>query len=66
MSGSIAAAAVASQQAQVQTAIAAKIAKFNAGAERSVADLLEAAQQNLETVVSATGAGVGGNLDISV
>lgn len=65
MSASLAAAAAASSQAQVQMAVAAKIAKMNANAERSVVDLLSAAQQNLEKVVSATAPGVGGTLDIS-
>lgn len=65
MSASLAAAAAASSQAQVQMAVAAKIAKMNANAERSVVDLLSAAQQNLEKVVSATAPGVGVTLDIS-
>ena len=65
MSASLAAAAAASSQAQVQMAVAAKIAKMNANAERSVVDLLSAAQQNLEKVVSAIAPGVGGTLDIS-
>lgn len=66
MSASLAAAAAASSQAQVQMAVAAKIAKMNAGAERSVVDLLTAAQQNIESIVSAAPAGTGNLLDISV
>lgn len=66
MSASIASAAAASSQAQVQVAIAAKIAKFNAASERSVVDLLNAAQQNIEAVTSAAPAGTGQLLDISV
>lgn len=66
MSASLATAAAASSQAQVQVAVAAKIAKMNAGAERSVADLLTAAQQNIEAIASAAPAGTGNLLDISV
>ncbi len=66
MSASLAAASAASNQAQVQMAVAAKIAKMNAGAERSVAQLLEASAENMKAVVSATAPGVGGQLDISV
>jgi len=66
MSTSLAAVNAASSQAQVQMAVAAKIAKMNAGAERSVVQLLEASQQNLQAAVSSTGPGVGGLVDISV
>jgi len=66
MSASLASAAAASTQAQVQMAVAAKIAKMNAGAERSVVDLIESAQQNIQTVASSAGPGVGGVVDISV
>ncbi len=66
MSASIAAASAASSQAQVQMAVAAKIAKMNAGAERSVVGLIEASQENLQAAVSATAPGVGGLVDISV
>ncbi len=65
MSASLAAAAAASSQAQVQMAVAGKIAKMNAGAESAVADLLQASAENLKAVVSATAPGVGGSLDIS-
>ncbi|MBO6550067.1 MAG: hypothetical protein JJ964_10655 [Rhizobiales bacterium] len=66
MSTSIAASAVANQQAQTQLAVAAKIAKFNAASERSVVDLVNAAQANLEAVTSSAGPGKGAVLDISV
>jgi hypothetical protein len=66
MSASIAASAVASQQSQTQLAVAAKIAKFNASAERSVVDLVNAAQENLQAVTSSAGPGKGAVLDISV
>ena len=66
MSVSLATAAAATSQAKVQMAVAAKIAKMNAGAERAVADLLAASAENMKTLVSASGAGVGGQLDISI
>jgi hypothetical protein len=66
MSQSVAAISAATSQAQVQMAIAAKIAKMNAGAERSVATLVEAAQDNLQKIASTPPAGSGGVLDISV
>ena len=66
MSTSIAASAVANQQAQTQLAVAAKIAQFNAASERSVVDLVNAAQANLEAVTSSAGPGKGAVLDISV
>jgi hypothetical protein len=44
MSQSLAAISAATSQAQVQMAVAAKIAKMNAGAEQSVAALVEASQ----------------------
>ncbi len=63
----IAAAAVASTQAQVQMAVAAKFVKMNADNAQSVVQLIEAANANLQQVVSsATGPGVGGSIDISV
>ncbi len=66
MGPSLAAAAAASSQAQVQMAVAGKIAKMNAGAERSVAQLLEASAENMKAVVNNTAPGVGGVVDISV
>lgn len=66
MSQSLAAISAATSQAQVQMAVAAKIAKMNAGAEQSVAALVEASQQNLQKIVSTPPAGTGGVLDISV
>jgi hypothetical protein len=53
------------QQGQVQIAVAARMARMNADMEASVAKLVEAGQQNLERLAS-VGAGIGGNLDISV
>lgn len=66
MSESLAHATAASKQGQVQIAVASKIAKMNAGAERAVADLVEAGSQNLQKVVSSTSSGVGGLVDITV
>ena len=63
---SIATAAVAANQARVQMALAARLAKMNAGNAQSVVQLIEAANANLQKVVqSALADGVGGNLDIS-
>ena len=62
----IAAAAVAANQAQLQMALAAKIAKMNAQNAQSVVQLIESANANLQQVVkSAPGPGVGASLDIS-
>lgn len=62
----IAAAAVAANHAQVQLAVAARLAKSNAASERSVVALIEAAGQNMESIMkSALAPGVGGNIDIS-
>ena len=66
MSGSLAVTAAVIQQAQTQLVVAAKIAKFNAASERSVVDLVNAAQANLEAVTSSAGPGKGGQIDISV
>jgi hypothetical protein len=62
---SLAAAFVGATTAKVQMAAAASIMKMNANAERSVAQLIDAAQKNLNNLANVA-AGVGGNLDISV
>lgn len=63
----IAATAVASKQAQVQLAVAAKLLKSNADSAQSVVQLIESANANLQQVVnSATAPGVGDSIDISV
>jgi hypothetical protein len=62
---SIAAAFIAAQAGQVQTAVAAKMLKMNADAASSVAQLLDAAQQNMNRLANVA-AGIGGNLDITV
>jgi len=57
---SIATAMVAASAAQTQLAMAAKLAKMQAGNERSVVQLISAAQQNLSQL-----SGLGRNIDIS-
>jgi hypothetical protein len=61
---SIAAAFIASQAGQVQTAVAAKMLKMNADASAGVAQLLDAASQNFNRLANVA-SGVGGNLDIT-
>ena len=61
---SIAAAFVAAQASQLQTAVAAKMLRMNADASANVVKLLDAAQQNLNRLANVAG-GVGGNLDIT-
>lgn len=62
----IASLAMASSQAQVQLAMAAKFAKMNAGADKAIADLLESANQNIKQLSASLGSGVGQSLDISI
>jgi hypothetical protein len=62
---SIAAAFVAAQAGQLQTAMAAKMLKMNANASADAANLLQAAQQNFDRLANVA-TGIGGNLDISV
>jgi thiamine pyrophosphokinase len=61
---SIAAAFVAAQAGQLQTAVAAKMLRMNAQASADTAKLLEAAQQNFNRLANVAG-GVGGSLDIT-
>ncbi len=62
----IAAAAVAANQAQLQMAVAAKMAKMNAESAQSVVALIEAANANMQEVTKAAlPPGVGTSLDIS-
>lgn len=61
---SIAAAFVAAQAGQLQTAAAAKMLRMNAQASADAARLLEAAQQNFHRLANVAG-GIGGNLDIT-
>ena len=62
---SIAAAFVAAQASQVQTAVAAKMLKMNADSAANVVKLLDAAQQNFSSLANVA-TGIGGNLDITV
>ncbi len=61
---SIAAAFVAAQAGQLQTAVAAKMLRMNAQASADTVKLLEAAQQNFSRLANVAG-GVGANLDIT-
>ena len=62
---SIAAAFIAAQMGQVQTAMAAKLLRMNADQASNALKLIESAQQNFDRLANVA-AGVGGNLDISV
>ena len=62
---SIAAAFIAAQMSSVQTAVAAKMLRMNADSANNVVKLLEAAQQNMNSLANVA-SGLGGNLDISV
>ncbi len=65
-SGSIALGVIAAQTAQVQQAVAAKMMKMNANSDGAIADLLQAAQENMMKLAQAVNPpGVGGNLDVS-
>lgn len=61
---SLAAAIIGAQVGKVQLAVAAKILRMNAEAERSVAELIDAAQQNVDKLAN-VGAGIGTNIDIT-
>ena len=61
--GALAAAFAGASTARLQMAAAAKVMKMNADAAASVAQVLEAAQDNMKALVAE---GIGGNLDISV
>ena len=61
---SIAAAFVAQQSGQLQTALAAKMLRMNTDASADIAKLLEAAQQNFSSLANVA-SGIGGNLDIT-
>ena len=58
----VAAAFAGSQASQVQMAMAAKMLKMNADQGKAVANMLDAAQQNIQAM---TGSGIGQNLDVS-
>jgi hypothetical protein len=62
---SIASGFVASKAAEAQLAIAARFAKMNASSEQAIAQLLEAANQNMQKLADAAN-GLGQNIDIQV
>ncbi len=62
---SLAAALAGAQASGAQMAMAAKMIRMNADSAASIAKVLEAAQQNLNSLASVA-AGVGQNVDISV
>ncbi len=63
---SVVSAMMAQQAAALQTSMAATIAKSNMNAQKDVVQtLLGAAQQNIASLAN-VGAGIGGNLNISV
>jgi hypothetical protein len=61
----IATAFIAQQAGQLQIAAAAKMLRMNADSAANVVKLLEAAQQNFNSLPNVA-TGIGGNLDISV
>ena len=62
---SIASAFIAAQMAQVETAVAAKMLRMNADSAQNAVKLLEAAQQNVNSLANVA-SGIGGNLDLTV
>ena len=62
---SIASTFIAAQMAQVQTAVAAKMLRMNADSAQNAVKLLEAAQQNMNSLANVA-SGIGGNLDLTV
>ncbi len=61
---SIAAAFVAAQAGQLQTAVAAKIMRMNAQASADTVKLLESARQNFNQLANVA-SGIGTNIDIT-
>ena len=64
MIASIAAAFIAAQASQLQTAMAAKMMKMNANASDGAAKMLDAASQKLNSLANVA-SGIGGNRDIT-
>lgn len=62
---SVAAAFAGAQAAKLQMAAAAAMMRMNAQAGASIVEVIEKAQDNMQSLANAA-AGVGGNLDISV
>jgi hypothetical protein len=61
----LASAFIGAKAAKVQMAVAARMLKMNADAAKSVVQVIDAAQENLNRLANVA-AGTGGNLDISV
>ena len=61
----IATAAVAANQAQVRTELAAKMTKMNAESDQSLVALIENSAENLEQIEKAPPPGLGANLNIT-
>jgi hypothetical protein len=61
---SIAAAFIAAQAGQMQTAVAAKMLRMNADAAADAVRLLEAARQNFDRLANVA-IGIGKNLDVT-
>ena len=61
---SIASAFANAQASQTQTTLAAKMLKMNAASESAIAQVLEAAQKNIQSLAN-TGAGIGENVNIT-
>lgn len=60
----LATAFIGAKAAEVQMAVAAKMLKMNADSAKSVVQVIEAAQENLDRLANVA-AGIGQNLDIS-
>ena len=61
---SLAAALVAAQMAKVQLAVAAKMARMDAQSGQSIANLISAAEQNMNRLANVA-AGIGTQVDIT-
>ena len=62
--GALAAGLIAAKTGQLQTAVAAKMMKMNAEHSKSLIQMLEAGNANLQKLGNLA-SGIGGNLDIS-
>ena len=62
---SLASAFIGAQMSQVQMAMAADMMRMNADSAKSVVQLIDAAQKNMQSLAN-VGAGVGQNLNISI
>ena len=62
---SLASAFIGARTGEVQLAVAAKMLRMSADNAASVVKLIDAAQQSMDRLAN-LGAGIGGNLDVSV